>query len=142
MLGRTHISFGLGLGAGGIVCFNAMTNTPLNGTDLGILYGAVALGSLLPDIDEPNSLLGEKTLGVSNLIQSIFGHRGFTHSLCFVVLLGILLLLLGALDKNLWNEIPFVAEFAKAFGGIIQAQNIEIFGIGLYLAASFISLAI
>ena len=137
MLGKTHVSFGLGLSACGIVGFNALTNTPLSGADLGIFYGAVALGSLLPDIDEPNSLLGKKTLGVSNLIQSIFGHRGFTHSLCFVLLLGILLLLLGTLDKNLWNEIPFVAEFAKAFGGIIQAQNVEIFGIGLLLGCIF-----
>jgi inner membrane protein len=41
----------------------------------------VALGSLIPDIDEPNSYIGRRTLGLSKLIKRALGHRGFTHSL-------------------------------------------------------------
>ncbi|TLD85708.1 metal-dependent hydrolase [Helicobacter sp. MIT 05-5294] len=137
MLGKTHVSFGLGLSACGITGFTALTNTALSGAELGIFYGAVALGSLLPDIDEPNSLLGKKTLGISNLIKSIFGHRGFTHSLSFIVLLGILLPLLSLLGEKFWNQIPLIVEFSKAFGSVLGAQNLEFFGIGLLLGCVF-----
>lgn len=76
------------------------------------------LGSVLPDIDEPNSLIGRKTsirvkkskkeikrdkkkgkegefkrVGISTVINKLFGHRGFTHSLPAVMLLSLLLLL-------------------------------------------------
>lgn len=137
MLGKTHVSFGLGLGACGIASFNALSSTPLSGADLGIFYGAVMLGSLLPDIDEPNSLLGKKTLGISNFIKSICGHRGFTHSLCFIALLGILLSLLSLLDAKVWNEIPLVADFTKVFGSTIESQSIEVFCIGLLFGCVF-----
>lgn len=137
MLGKTHVSFGLGLGAFGITIFSALTNTTLSHTDLGVFYAAIALGSLLPDIDEPNSLLGKKTLGISNLIKSIFGHRGFTHSLSFIILLGISLPIFSLLSEDFWNEIPLIAEFSKSFGSIIESQNIEYFGIGLLLGCIF-----
>ncbi|HWO98870.1 MAG TPA: metal-dependent hydrolase [Bacillus sp. (in: firmicutes)] len=41
----------------------------------------IALGSLIPDIDEPSSYIGRRTFGLSKLIKQAFGHRGFTHSL-------------------------------------------------------------
>ncbi|WP_297813410.1 metal-dependent hydrolase [uncultured Helicobacter sp.] len=138
MLGKTHISFGLGLSACGIVGFNALSSTPLSGAGLSIFYGAVALGSLVPDIDEPNSLLGKKTLGISNLIKTIFGHRGFTHSLCFILLMGVLLFLLSTLDENFWKEIPLVADVIKQFGSVESKNiNITIFSIGLLLGCIF-----
>lgn len=46
----------------------------------------VTLGSLLPDIDEPQSFIGRRSFGVSRIIKKKFGHRGVTHSLfCWVV---------------------------------------------------------
>jgi len=42
---------------------------------------AVALGSLFPDIDEPNSWIGKRTMGISKVMNWLFGHRGITHSL-------------------------------------------------------------
>jgi inner membrane protein len=50
------------------------------------LAGSI-IGSLLPDIDHPNSYIGKKTFGMF----SFFKHRGFTHSLLFSLLLFILL---------------------------------------------------
>lgn len=52
-------------------------------------YGAL-IGSLLPDIDEPNSSIGKKTRGISDFINLMFGHRGITHSLLFVTTLYLL----------------------------------------------------
>ncbi|QJC36334.1 metal-dependent hydrolase [Enterobacteriaceae endosymbiont of Donacia simplex] len=40
---------------------------------------------LLPDIDNPQSILGRKIKILSYLINKIFGHRGFTHSLLSVL---------------------------------------------------------
>lgn len=49
---------------------------------------ALSLGALLPDIDEPESYLGSKVRGVSDLINLVFKHRGITHTLLFVFLIG------------------------------------------------------
>jgi inner membrane protein len=54
----------------------------------------VSLGSLLPDIDEPQSFIGRRSLGLAKVIKRRFGHRGITHSLSiWLALLFILLLL-------------------------------------------------
>lgn len=63
MLGKTHISFGLALGAGCASVFSIVAQNPIDAIDLLLFYVAVALGSLLPDIDEPNSVLGKKHWG-------------------------------------------------------------------------------
>ncbi len=46
-------------------------------------------GGLLPDVDHPNSLLGQKLPGVSHLIRRVLGHRGGTHSLLAVLALSL-----------------------------------------------------
>lgn len=42
---------------------------------------------LLPDIDHPNSVLGQKLPMISYPIAKIFGHRGITHSFFMTALL-------------------------------------------------------
>ena len=48
-----------------------------------IIPGALVT-SLLPDIDHPNSLLGQRLKWLSLPISRLCGHRGFTHSLLAV----------------------------------------------------------
>lgn len=48
------------------------------------------LGSLFPDIDEPNSLIGKKIRILSKGIKSVFGHRGIIHTPIFAFLLSLL----------------------------------------------------
>lgn len=52
--------------------------------------GAVAGGiaGIVPDLDEPKSVFGKVFFPVSILLNQVFGHRTFTHSLLFVVLTG------------------------------------------------------
>ncbi|MBU1711452.1 MAG: metal-dependent hydrolase [Proteobacteria bacterium] len=57
-----------------------------NELDMLIILLSVYFGSLLPDIDEPESRIGRKFPIVSNVIKSIFGHRGITHTLAFPLL--------------------------------------------------------
>lgn len=47
--------------------------------------GLLSLGSLLPDIDHPQSFLGKRNKIASNLTNKAFGHRKATHSLVALV---------------------------------------------------------
>lgn len=47
-------------------------------------------GSLIPDIDEPNSKIGSKVTGLSKTTKSIFGHRTITHSFLGVFIFGMI----------------------------------------------------
>ncbi|MGP4072086.1 metal-dependent hydrolase [Piscibacillus sp. B03] len=55
-------------------------------------FAGVLIGSVLPDIDKKDSFIGQRSLGVSHLIQMLFGHRGFTHSVFCWILITILCL--------------------------------------------------
>jgi inner membrane protein len=60
------------------------------------LYVALAVaGSLLPDIDHPNSWVGRRSRPISTAVAAVLGHRGFTHSAVAVVGLVTLLLYAG-----------------------------------------------
>lgn len=72
---------------------------------------AVGLGALLPDIDEPNSFIGRRTRGVSDLIHAVFDHRGMTHSLVGIAFTSILMLLLAN-----FTPIPFITALCVVFG--------------------------
>lgn len=54
-----------------------------------LVSGAVVVGSLLPDIDHPGSKLGRRVPIISHIMY-LFGHRGITHSLLFVLILALL----------------------------------------------------
>lgn len=49
-----------------------------------IIPGAL-LTALLPDIDHPKSVLGQRLRWISRPIARAFGHRGFTHSLLAIM---------------------------------------------------------
>lgn len=69
----SHIMVSLCIGA----ATAAYTNLPFT-----VSYTAgVVIGSLLPDIDEPNSYVGRRSFGMSTKVKEAFGHRGMTHSL-------------------------------------------------------------
>jgi inner membrane protein len=70
---HTHIVTSLAIGAG----IASQTSLPFT-----ISYTAgIIIGSLLPDIDEPNSYVGRRSLGMSSKVKQAFGHRGMTHSI-------------------------------------------------------------
>jgi len=79
MQAKTHLMFGV------IVSIFAVYFFP----KLLFYVPFILLGSLLPDIDHPNSKLGRKIWPISKLLNLIFGHRGFFHSIFFVLLISI-----------------------------------------------------
>ncbi|AHG22312.1 hypothetical protein Z042_23945 [Chania multitudinisentens RB-25] len=62
---------------------------------------AALLTSLLPDIDHPKSVLGQRLRWLAIPISRAFGHRGFTHSLLAIVG-GIMLFRLDLPDRWLF----------------------------------------
>ena len=57
--------------------------------------GLAVAGSLLPDIDHPQSWVGRRTRPVSTAIAAALGHRGVTHSAVAVAGLAVLLVYAG-----------------------------------------------
>ena len=74
MTGNTHIIGGLAAG----LAFAQVTNY-----DPVLLAGAGVVGALLPDICHGGSKIGRTFPVVSKIINVLFGHRSFTHSLLF-----------------------------------------------------------
>lgn len=83
MTGNTHI-------VGGIAASLAFAQ--VSHYDPVILLGAGVVGALIPDICHGGSTIGRKLPIVSKVINTIFGHRSFTHSLLFLFLIGVLLI--------------------------------------------------
>lgn len=79
MMATTHLAFGV---------TTALGLSHLGWLDASALvFAAAGLGSLLPDIDHPGSVVGRRVKLVSIPVSLIFGHRGITHSLIAVVVM-------------------------------------------------------
>ena len=79
MTGKTHIIGGLAAS----LAFAQVTSYPV------LLVGAGVIGAVLPDICHGGSKIGRALPVVSKVINKIFGHRSFTHSLLFLVLIAV-----------------------------------------------------
>ncbi|TQR21266.1 metal-dependent hydrolase [Psychrobacillus vulpis] len=82
MTGNTHIVGGLAA---------SLAYAQFSNYDPVILVGAGVVGALIPDICHGGSKIGKTFPIVSKIINILFGHRSFTHSLLFLFLIGILL---------------------------------------------------
>lgn len=80
MQGRTHLLTGIFLG----LLFLPLGNSLLVQV---LIFSSAVVGSLIADLDISTSLLGRKV----KLIGYLFSHRGFFHSLFFLLLLSIML---------------------------------------------------
>lgn len=82
MTGKTHI-------IGGISA--SLAYAYFSGSDPLILTGAGIVGALIPDICHGGSKIGRQLSILSKIINLIFGHRSFTHSLLFLVIITFLM---------------------------------------------------
>ncbi|QTM97959.1 metal-dependent hydrolase [Sediminibacillus dalangtanensis] len=81
MTGKTHI-------IGGIAA--CVVTTRFTSYDPLLLTAAGIFGALLPDICHSGSKIGRKVPLLSKLVSTLFGHRTFTHSLLFLLLIQVL----------------------------------------------------
>lgn len=82
MTGNTHI-------IGGIAASLAFAQ--VSNYDPIILVGAGVVGALLPDICHGGSKIGRTFKITSKIVNTLFGHRSFTHSLLFLFLMAVLM---------------------------------------------------
>lgn len=82
MTGKTHLLGGI---AASLAYAHITNESPM------ILVGAGIVGALLPDICHSGSKIGRKLPVLSKIINAVFGHRTFTHSLLFLVLIALLM---------------------------------------------------
>ncbi|PCK20037.1 hypothetical protein CEY02_15465 [Bacillus pumilus] len=78
MTGKTHIM-------GGIAASTAVAY--YYGLDPITMTAAGSVGALIPDLCHTKSKIGRKFPLLSTLISSVFGHRTFTHSLLFLLII-------------------------------------------------------
>jgi inner membrane protein len=83
MMASTHIAFGLFSTTGLFSLFSLSLHRDLPAA------GAAILGSLLPDLDTPNSAVGRLLPFVSAPVERRWGHRTVTHCLLAVGALGV-----------------------------------------------------
>lgn len=102
MIFRTHIAFALLLGLWFLDKFDV---------NKWLFLFLVLFGATLPDIDHPKSKLGKKFGFLSKIINFIFGHRKWIHSIFVLVVLSFLI---RSLFDDLW--IPFfIGYFSHLF---------------------------
>ncbi|MFC9539754.1 metal-dependent hydrolase [Lysinibacillus sp. NPDC056959] len=82
MQGNTHIIGGI---TASLAFAQISNDNPL------VLVGAGVIGALLPDICHGGSKIGRKLPIISKIVNTMFGHRSFTHSLLCLFLVGMLL---------------------------------------------------
>ncbi len=119
MLYRTHLAFGLAVGVA-VWQWGGWKLDLLGGI---IFFGIVAFGSLFPDLDHPKSKLGHKIPAVSHLFHWIFGHRGFLHSIFFIVLLGAIVILL---TSSRYGFPLMVGLFAHVLSDCLTTEGVNL----------------
>jgi len=98
---KTHLSTAL------VITLPIMTTT--NTLEVASI-AALSLGCFFLDIDEPNSWIGRRTRGVSDLINRIFGHREITHSIIgLTIIAGCAMLLVHFTPLPAMASIYFIA---------------------------------
>jgi inner membrane protein len=85
MTGKTHISCGLLIGALSINYFHTEIFTSVTIMTLAVI------SSIFPDICHTRSIIGRRFKLISFIVRLLFGHRTFTHSLLFMIIIGALL---------------------------------------------------
>ncbi len=77
MLGKSHLMMSL-------IAVAPLTMIATNDEMIYIIAFA-SLGALFPDIDEPESTIGRRLLGVSLLLSLFIKHRGITHTMTMII---------------------------------------------------------
>lgn len=108
MMALTHIAVG---GASALLLAHNVASTQHQA--LWCVAGGI-VGSLLPDIDHPNSWIGRRIPFVSIPLSSLVGHRGITHSM--IALIAIQAMVLAAVLSWRTAHGAWLAPFLTGLG--------------------------
>lgn len=133
MKGKTHCLCGICLGLAltpTLIHYDVCQDLPYVG---GMLAGTV-LGSLLPDIDHPNSVirrrmrkivLGYENKNVEKVKGGFWGHRGMTHTLLFWLLLYLVFSMFGWI--NVFTIGIFIGAVCHLFADCLNPSGAPVF---------------
>ncbi len=85
MTGKTHL-------IGGVVACQAADIFLFQNEGQFSYYAAGLIGALIPDICHTHSKIGRRLPVLSKVVSTLFGHRTFTHSLLFLLLINLVFL--------------------------------------------------
>lgn len=94
--------------------FQGELNNPAAYLAIGGAVIGGAFGGLLPDIDHPESTIGRRLKPISYVVNTVFGHRGFTHTIFSLILLSYLLFIISG-----WIPVSIKGFALAMFTGII-----------------------
>ncbi len=114
MMGYTHAAIGCALALGVNHLFPSILGRSPE------IVGMAVLGSLAPDLDEPQSLLGKKLAVIAHPIKLLFGHRGFTHSLAALGL--VIVVLFGLFSAGYGPRPSYGLAFVLGYAGHIASD--------------------
>lgn len=133
MMGKTHVISGVALG-----CF-VFSNIDILNVNIRdektfiIATTGLVMGSLLPDIDHPKSIISSKLKIVSIFTSRLFKHREYTHSIVGIstmtLLIGIILDLLGV---NRWFNFVFLKSLFIGIATHILMDMLTFSGVSLF----------
>ncbi|CEO22068.1 metal-dependent hydrolase [Paraclostridium sordellii] len=102
-----------------------------------ICFGFANLGALLPDLDTRKSYISKKWPYLSKFISKRCKHRGFTHSLLFLIILAEILKIIILIGEN--NIILICASYG-IFSGYVSHIILDAFtyeGVDLFFPLGF-----
>lgn len=97
MMAKTHVVIGTTYAMGLLPAVQQGQYTP---TQFGLVLCGIVIGSLLPDLDHPTSVISQQIPLVGGIISRLTRHRGLLHSVLGVVLL---VFILGSLLGTVAN---------------------------------------
>ena len=106
MLGKTHRLGGIMIGAVTPLVLERIIHVNIDNT---LLFTCTtmaggAIGSLLPDLDHPNSIISKKLKPVSKAVREFAHHRGITHTLLGWIIFGIISFIISYLSMNFLQQ--------------------------------------
>jgi inner membrane protein len=89
----------------------------------------IGVGSLLPDIDTPKSIIGKAVYPISKLISRKYAHRTITHSLLFLIAVTVVFHYINKfyIHLPLGSTILFFSVFSHFVLDMITVQGIPFF---------------
>ncbi|OCR99552.1 hypothetical protein A9K75_06690 [Campylobacter fetus subsp. testudinum] len=93
MIHTTHVSFAISVALAPIASLSYFFDINIQEQVLGLFIVGISIGAIFPDIDEPNSKIGKKCIGISEIIKTLFGHRGATHYFIVPIIMTMILTL-------------------------------------------------
>lgn len=104
MMGRDHLLFGTVTSISFTMLCSQMQNPICQEISVfpPLTIGLAMFGSLLPDIDKPNTLMGHLFYYFSTVLNQFIGHRTYTHDLLIAGILSIVTLIKCPILFGLW----------------------------------------